>query len=222
MPAKPLPRITAWSYSRWSDYEKCPRKAKYKHVDRIPDGGSPAMERGTAIHKMAENYLNFTDKTLSKELSLFKKEFTTLKSKTPRVEDQWAFDKSWGKVTWFDKTAWLRIKVDAWALPRPQTMDVIDHKTGKRYPGNDLQLSLYALGGFFHQPEVTKINAKLWYLDIGEEVKAEFKIKDKPALQKDWTARVKPMLTDTRFAAKPGNHCSFCPYRKSNGGPCEF
>ena len=46
--------VTAWSYSRYADYTQCPLKFKLKHIQRLPTKGSPAMDRGSAIHKEGE------------------------------------------------------------------------------------------------------------------------------------------------------------------------
>ena len=34
--------VTAWSYSRLSDYQQCPAKFKHKHMDKLPDPPGPA------------------------------------------------------------------------------------------------------------------------------------------------------------------------------------
>ena len=50
-------RITSWSFSRWNVYNTCPAQAKYKFIDKLPEPGSPAMDRGSAIHKGVEQYI---------------------------------------------------------------------------------------------------------------------------------------------------------------------
>lgn len=222
MPTKPVARITAWSFSRWKDYEQCPRKAKYKHVDKLKEPGSSAMQRGSDIHTLAERYLKAELPALPNELCLFTKEFKALQKKKPGVEAEWAFKDDWSRTDWFNKEAWLRIKVDAYAFPKKKAMDVIDHKTGKPKDDHDLQLSLYAMGGFLIFPEVETITSRLWYLDAGKEDKAVFKRTELGGLRRDWLDRVKRMMTDTRFPACPGNYCRWCHFRKSNGGPCEY
>ncbi len=56
MPIKAMPRFTAWSYSRLSDYEACPLKAKIKHLDKVSEPSSPALKRGSDIHELAAKY----------------------------------------------------------------------------------------------------------------------------------------------------------------------
>lgn len=222
MPTKPVARITAWSFSRWKDYEQCPRKAKYKHVDRLKEPGSTAMDRGSAIHGLAEKYLKNQIDAVPNELALFTKEFKALKKKTPGVESEWAFKNDWSRTDWFNREAWLRIKVDAHAFDKPKQLSIIDHKTGRPKDDHDLQLSLYALGGFIIFPQAEVIMSKLWYLDEGKEEKAKFVRGDLGQLKRDWLDRTARMMNDTRFPAKPGRYCSWCHFRKSNGGPCEY
>src|ERR1700722_6270359 len=121
-------RITAWSYSRYQAYTECPAKAKYKFIDKLPEPPAPAMDRGTAIHKMAENYAKGVSKKIPEELKNFTQKFTKLKKAKPIVEQEWAFDKMWKPTDWFGPQAWLRVKMDA-SYKDQNTLYVIDHKT---------------------------------------------------------------------------------------------
>lgn len=222
MPIATVKKITSWSYSRYSLYSKCPAKAKYKFIDKMPDPGGPAMERGNLIHKLAEDYTLGNLKKLPPELAKFKDEFTELKKSKPIVEQTWAFTKDWLKTRWDDwQNCALRIKTDASCVDGTD-LYIIDHKTGKKYDDNKEQLELYAVGGALWFPKVKKIITQLWYLDSGEVVDQEFDAKDAPKLQKEWDKRVEPMLNDTRFAPKPSHECRWCPFSKSKGGPCKF
>jgi CRISPR/Cas system-associated exonuclease Cas4 (RecB family) len=215
-------KITAWSFSRWGDYEQCPAKAKYKHVDRMKEPGSPAMERGSMIHTLAENFVKGPLKgALPPELKLFGKEFRDLRKRKAICEEQLAFTEKWEKCDWFAHNTWLRVKMDVMYLDG-DTLVVIDHKTGKPKDDYGLQLSLYALAGFLTFPSATKVRAALWFLDAGEEVAEGFTRDQVEDLKKDWLKRIKPMFSDTRFAPKPGNYCRWCHFRKGNNGPCQF
>jgi CRISPR/Cas system-associated exonuclease Cas4 (RecB family) len=216
--------IKAWSFSRWKDYEQCPFRAKCKHVDRMKEPPSPAMERGSNIHKMAEDYTTGALKRLPKELKLFNDRFKALKKAKATVEQSWAFTRKWGITQWNDwQNCWLRVKVDAF-YKEGDTLFVIDHKTGKRKEDHLEQLSLYALSGMVIVPEVKKVVTSLWYLDSGETggEGQEFSDKEVPALKKDWEKKTRAMLSDTRFAPKPGYYCQWCPFSKGKGGPCKF
>jgi len=215
--------ITSWSYSRYSTYEACPAKAKYKFIDKLPEPGSPAMERGNAIHKLAERYTKGELGKLPTELKLFSDQFKTLKNSKPVVEETWAFTKDWEKTTWNDWNGCaVRIKTDAYCRDG-NTLYVIDHKTGKQRDGYEAQLSLYALGAMYNFPDIKTVSTQLWYLDQGgDPVTMDYGIADFSKLKKDWDRRTKPMLNDTRFAPNPGNACRWCTFSKSKGGPCKF
>lgn len=219
--AKPT-QITSWSYSRYALYEECPAKAKYKFIDKLPEPGSPAMERGNAIHKLAEDYTKGLIKKLPPELAKFKDEFAELRKSKPVVEETWAFTAEWKQTQWNDwNNCKVRIKVDA-SCKDGKTLYVIDHKTGKMRDGYDAQLSLYALAGMLVFPDVNLVDTQLWFLDSGDVVDKQYKVGEREKLRKDWEKRTQPMLNDKRFAPKSGNACRWCPYSKSKGGPCKF
>lgn len=220
--AKPT-KITSWSYSRYDLYNKCPAKAKYKFIDKLPEPPAPAMERGNVIHKLAEQYTKGELKKLPQELKLFEEEFKELRKSNPIVEQTWAFRSDWSPTVWNDWSGCaVRIKTDA-ACVDDDTLYVIDHKTGKKREGYELQLSLYALGGLLTYPDIKKVSTQLWYLDEGgDPIVKGYEVTQLPELKADWERRVQPMLNDTRFAPKPSNECRWCPFSKSKGGPCKF
>jgi hypothetical protein len=180
------------------------------------------MERGNQIHKLAEDYTKGKLDKLPKELELFKDQFEILKTSNPHVEVTWAFTKDWHETMWNDwQNCMLRIKVDASCLD-DTVLYVIDHKTGKERDGYEAQLSLYALGGMLKYPHIKEVNTQLWYLDSGNPIEQTYKIKEQKTLLKDWNKKTTPMLNDTQFAPKPGNHCRWCTFSKAKGGPCKF
>lgn len=225
---KIIGRIDAWSFSRWWDYSTCPYKAGLKHVMKIKEPGNAAMERGSDIGRLGEDYLNKKLKSAPAEFNEFKKPVTDLRALKAVPERQWAFNKLWQPVDWFAKNAWARIKIDAFAFltPKQDTAKIIDFKTGKPKDHHQLQLGLYALGGFHTFAKLRKALTGLWYLDHPKQkdtnpAEEEYDRKEMPLIQKAWDKRLKPMFEDTTFKPKPGFHCRFCHFRKSNGGPCK-
>ena len=234
MPIKPVQKITAWSYSRWSTYQQCPFKAKLKFIDKKKEPGSKAMDRGSDIHSLAEGYVKGTVKALPKELALFKSEFQKLRKLKAEAELSITFRADWTPTTWDDwDGAWVRIKIDALTPPNKfKSITIIDHKTGKPRDGYMEQLELYALAGFLTYPQAEEARANLWYLDHGTIVGADadhnphgegvYERKELPKLIKIWERRVTPMLNDTRFAPRPGPYCVWCHFSKNKAGPCKF
>lgn len=230
-------QITSWSFSRYFDYRKCPRKSFYKVIQRLPEPGNKAMERGNAIHKLAESYIKGEARRVPDELKKFTDLFKELKQLYKKkvggvaVEDSWAFTKDWVQTTYDDwANCHVRIKVDCAANPGLDVLTIYDWKTGKyraeQHADYLEQLELYVVGGFYQYTHVKAIQPKLVYLDQGaiypEGEPHIYQRKELPALTKKWEKRVLPMLSDTVFAPRPSHDCHYCHFRKSNGGPCQY
>lgn len=224
-----LPLLTAWSYTRYADYRRCPMFFAYKHLLRIKEPAGPALQRGRDIHKEAEQYITAKRKPkMPASLRNFADQMTQLRGLHPSVEQQWGFTKEWEPTDWFGANVWVRNVLDVCVVYDDNTADVIDHKTGKKYGSNDEQMELFGLSTFAKFPQLEHVTTRLWYLDIepadpqGNEVVAEFKAKEVPALKKDWAKRVRPMFADRKFPPRPNDKCRFCFLSKAKGGPCKF
>lgn len=218
-------KITAWSYSRYSEWRTCPFKAKCKIIDKLKEPAGEAMDRGTDIHKMAENYLTGRIDKLPADLKQLKKEYTALKKLKPEVEKEFAFRNDWTKCDWFAKDAWCRVKIDILIPPKVENpiVSVKDTKTGKFKEDGEYQeqLDLYNLTGLLVFPIAQIAKSSLLFVDHGKEVEGDqLKRKDEKKMKKIWELRVKPMLSDTKFRPTPNFTCRWCHFRKSNGGPC--
>lgn len=216
-------RLKAWSYSTYSNYERCPRRVYYAKIERLPDPIGKAGQRGIHAHEQAEQYVLGQLDELPKILRQFPAEFDELRAH-PRVETEgeWAFTRTWETTDWRDWSgAWVRVKLDA-AVREGDVLRVIDYKTGmvRNY---DAQVELYALAGFLRHPAVKRVEAELWYLDQGEiDGPYGFKKAEVDELRKVWEERVAPMMTDETFEPTPHPAvCRYCPFSKKKGGPCE-
>lgn len=231
MPTLAVKKLTAWSWSRLAQYRTCPAQTKYKHIDRLPEAASPAMQRGTDIHKLAEQYVKGEIKMMPKELKLFAGELKAVyKAKGEKLTElDLAFTSAWAPTTWNDWSgAWVRVKVDLVERPVPEYAVMWDWKTGKTglndLPGSGVyeQLKLYATAGFKQWPDLQEVKCVGAYLDHGVEKKAEYTRKDLPALVKWWDKETRTMMRDTKFLPTPSNACTWCAYSKKKGGPCTF
>jgi CRISPR/Cas system-associated exonuclease Cas4 (RecB family) len=231
--------VTAWSFSRWMDYVTCPAKFKYKVIYKLTEPPNAAMQRGTDIHKLAEDYVKGKIPRLPAELSALKPHFTALKKqKVKVVEEQWAFKKDWTLTKWNDWTGcWLRVKLDvAYVNVEHNAVVPIDHKTGRfREEKNDeylAQLHLYGVASLTQMPDTDVASPRLWYIDEGRvypdpekegETEIEYFRPQTKEMRKVWEDRTKPMFMDRTFKPTPSKRaCKFCHFRKANGGPCKY
>jgi predicted RecB family nuclease len=190
------------------------------------------MDRGSRIDNLAALYTNGKIRKLPAELQNFKKEFKVLKAVAAVTQQQWALTRAWTPTEWFASNAWLRSKTDVYVELKGGSIKIIDHKTGKirETEPYHLQLNLYATVALAKFPAAKSVHTELWFLDqgkiIGGEagggVKGIFQRTDFEGLKKTWELRTRAMLTDTRFAPRPGDYCRWCHFRKANGGPCKY
>lgn len=214
--------LSAWSFSRYNDYQRCPAFFKYKHIDKLPVPDHPAMARGKEIHEKAAGFLQGTLNELPEELSWFDDMMIELRGMDPIVEQQWGFDRKWQPTGWFANDTWLRVVLDAGVVYDDNTGVVVDHKTGKKYGDNQEQMELFALAFMQRYPQTREVETRLWYLDSGDEEIAEFTADQKRELREKWEKRIAPMMGDKTFAARPNSFCKICPFSASNSGPCQF
>lgn len=221
--------LTAWSWSRLETWELCPLKFKLKFIDKVPEPGSPAMERGNTIHKETADYLNgVRGEQPAAVTHPFQRQLLQecRDSDDKVVEQQWGFTPQWEPTAWFsrDKSrpTWLRSIVDYGILYEDMTIEIVDWKTGRVYGHNADQVELFALSAMCHFKPAVQVLTRLVYFDAGTEQRAAFDAKDKPALIAKWNARVAPMFADTHYIARPNDKCRWCAYAKSKGGQCRF
>lgn len=221
-------RMISWSYSTLKDYESCPYRIKLK-IDKAP---VPEQEenRGTIIHRLAEQYVKGEIEELPRELRKFEEQFEEDRNAffegKLEVESEWGFNTDWNDCSWFE--AWLRVKCDQVLHISDTEARVTDHKTGKRF-GNEVphlqQAQLYALATFMRYPTVDHIETEMRYLDLGEQTKKLWsRDKDAVRLMQQYSKRASWLQNDRLFKANPNKmNCRWCRYGTSNGsGACGF
>jgi hypothetical protein len=231
MPTQPAPKITAWSFSRWALYEKCPRKFKFTHIDKLPEMKGRALIRGTQIHDEAEKFVTGAIKKFPQSLKYFEEEFRNLvrgyEKGLVRPEEMHCFgDEFQPHSDPFHPGVWLRVKTDATLQYRDEGLAVVvDYKTGRVQPEPYWeQLDLYALATMLMYTWAESVQVELWFLDHGvilpDDGDLTYTRDDIPRLQKEWRSRVRRMFADRRFAPTPGETCRWCAWARSKGGPC--
>ena len=218
---------TAWSFSRWDTWRQCPLKYKLQHLDKLDKEQSPAMIRGNAFHVAIAKYIEGKPVPLPAEvrspyhqaLYQFMREFDGMKM----VEQQWGFNRNWGRDKWFGESVWLRAVLDVALIYGDGEVEAVDHKTGKRYDKNNDQLELFALTVMFRIPDTKKVKTRLVYVDAGDQEEiTEFSAKDRDKLRDKWEKLAAPMMGDRTWPARPNDKCKWCPFRQGAGGQCRF
>ena len=224
-------RITAWSYSRWTTYDTCAGKAKFKFIDKLPDPAGPAAERGLEIHNTAERFVTqhlnhgFCEFDLESPLDTWKDDFDdlieTLRSSSESfVEEQWAFTDEWEETGWFDNDAWCRVKMDvAWRKGGHGVF--VDYKTGKMRDEHDEQADLYAVAMLVRFPNLRTVRGEFWYVDQDSIQPYEYDAAEIERLKEEWNRRGTVITTAEEFPFNPGRHCRWCAYARDQGGPCQ-
>jgi hypothetical protein len=251
MPSKgSFAQLTSWSYSVYAQYLKCPFSVCLDKImrTRITEPPNPNFIKGNRFHAIADTFIAGvgrkrpelvetvqvpgTRDVVKVDLTSIKDELTSLREKGARTEQNWAFDRRWNPVDWRDwDNAWVRIKTDACAdTIDPPTVDIVDWKTGRVYPDHKQQRSLYALGGLrlvqlgvlAGGSKKVELTARHIYGDTGQTATEKFLMRHLEPLKREWLARIKEMMADTTYVAKPSAmNCRYCKFNKKNGGPCQ-
>lgn len=253
-PSKTAPKVvsvikppTSWSFSRYSDFKTCPLFFKLKHMDKVLEPKSDAMQKGIDAHEDAEKYIKGQLKKLPPVLMPMKAEFDEMKKmfkakKFPIiVEDNWAFKADWSETQWNDWTGcWVRIKLDAAHYSDGHTMWVTDWKTGKpsEYKVAEYmeQMELYAVSALLMSAvEEVEVHVRLAFVETGDMIAPRledgtelvYTRADLPRLLKEWEKRVRPMMNAKNYPPRPNSSCRWCWYGQAKvaaGGPglCKY
>jgi len=240
-------KFDSWSFTRYSDYDRCPAFAKYKHLMKLDQGPkNPAMQRGADVADHTDAWFKGKRRAMPAELKPLAPLYRALKKdKTVQAEANWGFTREWEPCAPTDwNRCWLRVKVDILTTANgAKVLNLYDSKTGKfsdyAVAGYEMQLNLYAAAGTVVFPTAQTINTQLLFSDLGrvhpQQGPKVYTRNEAQAEIKAWEKRVKPMFNDKRFAPKPGNHCRWCPFSKNYSyvdattgkrvarpGPCKF
>jgi CRISPR/Cas system-associated exonuclease Cas4 (RecB family) len=147
----------AISWSRWSDYDQCPRKFFLKYVEKADtfkdDPTQPKslhLVRGEQLHKQLENYVLWKHDmaggilidgnppprpAMSAETESVTPLIDRLLETSDAVlpETQLAINREWKQVEWFDRKAAIRAILDLIALRKDHAI-IWDYKSGKYTP----------------------------------------------------------------------------------------
>lgn len=207
-----------WSYSKLSVFERCPQQYEYKYIQKLPQVKGDALMRGIALHDKCERFLKGDLKRVPKELEKIGPQLKRLKKNEAVAEEWWNFHNDWG---WsYEPFQWLVAKLDAYCFPYEGEIEVVDFKTGKKYPEVKDQLNLYAVCAMSAYDGIESVSAKAEYIDTGETVNFVWSAGQIGTMKNAWTSRANRLLKAKKFKKSPSFHCRWCDFHKRKGGPC--
>lgn len=216
---------TAWSYSRYADWEQCPLKYKFKYVDRLPTTQHPSAARGGVIHGELAAYCSGTTPLAPEikgiEQRLIADEIRETPMTHKRVEEKWAFSSRWIGTSWMHNMTWLRVICDVVVWYDDNTAELVDWKTGKKYDSNNDQMEIFALS-VGTKKSVDSVRTRLVYVDAGAQEIRDFPREEIESLRGKWGKIAETMLTDRQLPAQPNSMCRFCDFARSKGGQCRY
>lgn len=200
----------AWSYSRLSSYETCPRKYWNENVGKtIPFRETEEMSYGKDWHKAAELYVK-----RGTQLPLHMRHWEpTLKmfKDAPGekvIEQQIALNAQWQPVEWFAKDAWLRVKSDLTIINGKEAVQ-FDYKTGK-VRDDFTQLRLNSAVTFHLAPEIETITHAFLWIKSKQVTKEKMTKEQVPEFWSNMlprVARYQQAHDDQNFPPRPGFLC---------------
>src|SRR5690606_23209108 len=96
--------------------------------------------------------------------------------------------------------------------------EVIDWKSGKPRGTHEDQMELFAISTMVRFQPVVHVTTRLAFTDFKHEEFGEYPRADLDKLIAKWEDKVRPMFEDTAYLPRPGDHCRFCIFSKSNSG----
>lgn len=212
--------IKAWSYSRYAVYQQCPYKAKLLYIDKHKEPSNEAMDRGSKIHSAIERYLKGEDAELCSSVKCCREFITKLRDKEDiESELSVAINKDLHLVGWFDRDAWLRLKVDA-IYKADDTVHIIDFKTGKERESHVEQAEVYSMAGQLLYPG-KRVIVTFLYVDSGKDTNYAYSPARVKELFNEWVKRGEYLCSKTSFQKKPSVLCGWCYFNANNAGLCE-
>ena len=213
--------LLPWSYSKVSAYEKCPRVAFHRYIEKRREARSDALERGDRVHKDLEAWARGGFKKLAPAWKAFQREAKQRKLHEQVgviVEEMWSFNAKLEPVAYRSPEEWLRVKCD---LAVPALDLIIDHKTGKQYPEHRDQGEIYGAGYLARHPKSKGVDVEFWYVDQGVSAGMTVLRAELPRILARAHERVAEMIEDVEFKPKPSRLCGWCGFSRTKGGPCK-
>lgn len=201
-----------WSYSSIDLFKQCPQKYfRLRVLKDVKEPESDAMRYGTAVHKVAEDYIR-EGTPIPEQYAFMREPLESLKNceGTHLCEHKMGLTKGLEPCDFYDKDVWWRGIADLIIL-QGEVARVVDYKTGKSSKYADTkQLELMALSIFKHFPQVKKVKSGLLFVIAKDFVKADFNADKQGVHWMRWledTARLEKAFEVNVWNARPNFSC---------------
>lgn len=211
------------SFTRLEVFKQCPRKYKYKYVDKVEPEQQDfaALVKGRAIHAILESYPERTSHKGAERYQKFIEPF--INSELGRgylgikhvSEVKIGLDDNLEPVSYDDKKAIFRGIVDYTAIHG--ILNIIDFKTGKFkeqcYQSYD-QLIFYAIYFFKRYKHIDKIRISFVYVEHVLENDLILERKYLDVYMSELLKSISNLRTESVFPTAKGKLCSWCDFKE--------
>jgi CRISPR/Cas system-associated exonuclease Cas4 (RecB family) len=204
----------AWTYSQLDSFESCPKKFYHTKVKRdVIEPPTVHTEWGTKVHTAFENFM-LTGELLPEGMQQWQQLAYKLADLPGEklTEKKYAIDKDFQPCDW--KKAWTRGIADLVVVHKDKAA-VIDYKTGKRKPTE--QLDLYANYIFHYHPEVNYVSTGFVWLkerkvdwNVSKADKKPFARDEMPMIWQGFLPRVRKLESAYERDSWPAKTSGLC------------
>jgi hypothetical protein len=205
-----------YSYTSISMWHKCPAKFDFRYNKKLKEPTGPAATRGTDIHGRIEAFLK-GEAEMPPQVEFGTHLINDMKVRNFMSEVQFTVDREW-QLAPYEK-GWITSYVDSYLLD-DQSIEMGEWKTGKVYDNHEEQRNIYLTLSLSCTPVADKAVISTIYLDQGVKTDLHMARNDLQTHQDHWAKKIEPIEVDTFFSPRPGQHCKWCGFAKSKGGPC--
>lgn len=207
------PRPFAWSFSRLTAFEQCPRRFFHLNVRRdVREEVTEQVSWGMRVHEKLATALK-ARASVPLEVPSAHKAFEMIQRiSTPDakllLEEKFAVDERLKQVDWASPQAWLRGIVDAAVVGQTAAL-AVDWKTGAKKPKSE-QLGLMAVLLFAAYPELKVVNTAYVWLREASYTCERFTRQDAAELIERLRPRVEAMEAAMVVGDFPPNPSGLC------------
>lgn len=231
---------TSLSYSRISDYKKCPLKYKYRYVLNVPTPPSAALSFGITMHDTLRDFhqkqFAGAKVTLQQLFEIYEKNWqplgysgkdhmqTRFESGKELLEKYYnKHSQDYKNIKELEKSFMLKLagvkfygRIDRVDGKKDSTeVEIVDYKTGtsktQKEVDKDDQITIYALA----TQEALKLKpTKMIMHYLEDDIKVSTtRTQDQLENMKEEISEIVDEIKGGNFKAKPGNICAWCEYK---------